>query len=108
MDEKQQFARKLIERRDGLPFSGLTGRNIGGIAVNTVLAVWIMVTVETGFAMICAWAFGMFIGATVVNLIWQRIVKAKWLIMRDVIDWSKVEAIAAEVDEAYDGTSETS
>jgi len=108
MDEKQQFARKLIERRDGLPFPGLTGRNIVGIALNTVLAVWIMLSAQTFFAMICAWAFGMFIGATVVNLIWQRIVKSRWPIMRDLIDWSMVKTAATGVDEAHEGTSETS
>jgi len=110
METNQQTARALLERRrDGYSIwrtlRGTTGRYILWMLACICFIVAAMLSDNTGFRVLCAWAFGMFAGAMIRDVGWLRAIKSKWPFMCELLDWSKVEAMAAE-DDAGDGTSD--
>jgi len=103
MDRNQLWARVLLEqRRNGYSIWRMLGRMrsryILRLMASVICLVAAVLSYETWFRLLCVWAFGMFAGSMLRDVAWLRATKRDWPFFCEMIDWAKVEAVAAEED----------
>ena len=103
MDRNQLWARVLLEqRRNGYSIwrmlRGMRNRHILRLLASGVCLGAAVFSDDTWFRLLCVWAFGMFAGSMLRDVAWLRGAKRDWPFFCEMIDWAKVEAVAAEED----------
>lgn len=96
---EQKLARHCLIHRNGYSISYvLRQTKMRYVFIFGIILAFIFVwnsTIDSAFKSLCIFAVGMLLGAVARDFVWLRQIKKNWPFNVKIIDWKKVEEIAA-------------